>query len=58
MGVQLILLAGGTPFNIALDELDKIGPLEFRCNKLTGFKVTWVANSFMVMAMVDYRPLE
>ena len=37
-----------------LDELGKTWPPEFCCDKLTGFKVTWVANSFMVMAMVDY----
>ena len=58
MGVQLVLLADGIPLNIVLDELGKIGPPEFHCDKLTGFEVTWMASSFMIMATVDYGPLE
>ena len=54
MGVQLVLLADSTPLNIVSDKLGKTRPPEFCCDKLTGFKVTWVASNFMVMAMVDY----
>ena len=48
------MLADGTCLNIVLDELGKTRPPEFCCDKLTGFKVTWVASSFMVMAMMNY----
>ena len=58
MGVQLVLLAGSTPLNVASDKLGKARPPEFHCNKLMDLKVTWVASYFMIMAMVDYGLLE
>ena len=53
VGIQLVLLAGGTFFNILLDKLCKTRPLEFCCDKLMGFKVSWVTSSLMVMTLVD-----
>ena len=40
MDVQLVLLAGSTPLNVASDKLGKARPPEFRCDKLMGLKVT------------------
>ena len=39
MDIQLVLLAGGTSFNILLDELHEIRPPEFCCDELMDFKV-------------------
>ena len=58
VGVQLVLLAGGISFNILSDKLGETRPPEFSCDELASFKVTWVASSFMVMAVVDYGSLK
>ena len=54
VGAQLVLLVGSASFNILSDKLGEIRPPEFSCNKLVSFEITWVASSFMVMAVVDF----
>ena len=53
VGVQLVLLAGSAPFNIMLDELDKIRPPKFSSDKLASLEVTQVASGSVVMITAD-----
>ena len=50
MHVGLVLLARRTSLYVFAYERCKAGPPKFRGNKLAGFKVTWVASSFMIVA--------
>ena len=50
MHVGLVLLASCTSLNIFAHERCKARPSKFKGDKLAGFKVTWVASSFMIVA--------
>ena len=50
MHVGLVLLASHTSLYVFVYERCEAGPPKFRGNKLAGFKVTWVASSFMIVA--------
>ena len=50
MCVGLVLLASRASLNVFVHERCEAGPPKFRGDKLVGFKVTWVASSFMIMA--------
>ena len=50
MCVGLVSLASHTSLHIFAYERCEAGPPKFRGDKLAGFKVTWVASSFMIMA--------
>ena len=51
-------MAGGTPFNITLDELGKTRPPEFSSNKLMSLEVIQVASGFVIMTMVNNGSLK
>ena len=50
MHVNLILLAGGTAFNILADEGSEPWPPELSSDQLSGFKKTRMTGGFVVMA--------
>ena len=50
MRVGLVLLASHASLYIFVYERCEARPSKFRGNKLAGFKVTWVASSFMIVA--------
>ena len=51
MSVRLVMLAGRTPFHVFAYKRCKAGPPKFGGDKLAGFKVTWVASSFMIVTV-------
>ena len=51
MSVRLVSLASRTPFHVFAHKRCEAGPPKFRDDKLAGLKVTWVAGSFMIVAM-------
>ena len=50
MRVGLVLLASRTSLYVFAYERCEARPPKFRGNKLAGFKVAWVASSFMIVA--------
>ena len=52
VGIGLVLLAGGTALNIFADVGGETGPPELSCNKLSGFEITRMASTVVVMAML------
>ena len=51
MCVGLVLLASCTSLNVFAHERCEARAPKFRGDKLADFKVTWVASSFMIMAV-------
>ena len=55
MGIDLILLAGGTPVNITVDIRGEAWPPKFRGNKLASFENARVTHSGMIMVTGNDR---
>ena len=58
MCVQLVLLTCGTALNVFLYKLCKAWPPEFSSDKLTGFEITRVSNSLVVMVVSEDGVME
>ena len=58
VGVGLVLLAGCTAFDILADVGGQARPPELGRNKLSGFEITWMAGTVVVMAMLQNSVLE
>ena len=53
VGIRLVLLAGGTAFNVFADVGGEAGPPELCRDELTGFQVAGVTSTLMVMATLE-----
>ena len=53
VGVGLVVLAGCTAFDILADVGGEAGPPELGCDKLSGFPITWVAGTVVVVATLQ-----